>query len=236
MKFEFRFNFNFSLINSVKFSVLIIFFLIPEFAIKVNTTEIVFLNKNKTLIEKIFKTEEQNPDSIKLSENNNFNQKFDKNLSYNNNNNKILNDKIESVITTDSVSDEIELYGYRSYRKPRKYDKNRYKYGNREWYRPKKTTATVPVPAPTRAYYTSTTEENFNSTDDFNATEPAIDYIEHINDNRCLLESAKNFLSSWLADNGTLINTRRVMGKRNLIKSLIFDLINEKTIKSSRRK
>lgn len=215
MKFEFKFNF--TLINSVKFSVLIIFFLIPEFLIKVNTTEIVLLNKNKTAIEKNVKTEEKIPDKINLSENNNFNQiieKFDKNLSYNNNNNKILNDKIESVITTDSerVSDEKEFF--RGYSKWGKYDKNRYKHGYHGWHhRPNKTTTTTaPETTTTRSLFTAPTEETL-----YTVTQPTIDDIEQqTNTNRCLLESAQNFLSTWLADNGTLIHTRRVMGKRNL--------------------
>lgn len=229
MKFEFRFNFN--LINSVKFSVLIIFFLIPEFLIKVNTTEIVLLTKNKTLIEKNFKTEEKNPDNIKLSENNNFNQiieKFDKNLSYNNNNNKILNDKIESVITTDSereelnVSDEIKFY---EKFKPGKHDKDRFKYGHFKWPRRNKTT-TEPPPPPTppetttsRAAFTSPTIDSFYSKEESSTVIEPIVIDESpmtTNTNRCLLESAQNFLSSWLAVNGTLIHTRRVMGKRSL--------------------
>lgn len=218
MKFEFRINFN--LINSVKFSVLFIFFLIPEFLITVNTTEIVLLTKNKTLIEKNFKTEEKNPDNIKLSENNNFNQiieKFDKNLSYNNNNNKILNDKIESVITTDSereelkVGDEIEYY---EYRKPEKHDK--YDHPGRP--RPNKTTIEPSETTTTRAAYTSPTIDSFYSKEEefSTVTEPiVIDEPVTTNTNRCLLESAQNFLSTWLAVNGTLIHTRRVMGKRN---------------------
>lgn len=211
MKFEFRLNF--SLINSVNYSVLIIFLLIPDFLIKVNATEIVLLNKNEALIENNFKTEDKNSDKIQLSENNNFNQiieKFDKNLSYNNNNNKILNDKIESV-TTDSdriklsVSDEKELY-----------DNNSDIYGRYGC-------------CPPTTIKPETITDTQETIDTFYGTSPIdIEDDTPIIKNRCLLETAQNFLSTWLADNGTLIHTRRVMGKTNVIK---FRFLKDKIIK-----
>lgn len=207
MKFEFRFNF--SVINSVNFSVLVIFLLIPDFLIKVNATEIVLSNKNEALIEKNFKTEDKNSDKIKLSENNNFNQiieKFDKNLSYNNNNNKILNDKIESV-TTDSDRKELSVSDERNF------NKNPDIYGKYGGGCCPPTTTTITNP--------ETTTDTQETIDKFYVTSSISD-IEDDNKtkkNRCLLESAQNFLSTWLADNGTLIHTRRIMGKTNVIKS-----------------
>lgn len=295
MKFEFRINFN--LINSVKFSVLI-FFLIPELLI--NSTEL--LNKNQISIIETEDFYNKSSDKIKLSENKNFNQiieKFDKNRIYDNNNNKILNDKSESVITTDSefkelnFSDEKELYGnhepkttttttdtpdattgtefiptteetiditeteiiptteenndqfknesieeteelnlidnieyFRLQQKENK-DKNSDKHGNNGggFHGSDKTKSTTTTETITETEFTLDREETSTGQTLFTQEEidlstfPTFTDDKQSNENPCLLETAQNFLSSWLADNGTLIHTRRVMGKNNLFES-----------------